>query len=86
MEVAAVRELCEELLHGHDALQQSLIGAGDAALRGDGRLTIEILGTGPTVRAVTGTLCTCIIGYLSGTIPDEHAWSRLVVKLSCIIV
>jgi coenzyme A diphosphatase NUDT7 len=76
VEVAAIRELCEELLHERDDLHAALIGAGDAAVRGDGRLRVEILGRGMTVHAVTGTLCTCVVGYLSGSIPEQQDWTR----------
>ena len=88
IELAAVRELCEELLHGQTKLQESLISAarlddGTRHFSGDGgdassQLQVEILGTGPVVRAVTGTLCTCVLGYLSGPIVDQGLWTRCV--------
>jgi len=75
---AAVREFCEEILHGMDDLQEQLISAADATVRGDERLRIEILGTGLVARAVTGTLCTCVVGFLSGSLAENHDWQGFV--------
>mmetsp|Transcript_13252 Transcript_13252/g.34057 ORF Transcript_13252/g.34057 Transcript_13252/m.34057 type:complete len:325 (+) Transcript_13252:132-1106(+) len=80
VEAAAVRELCEEILHGQDELRWQLTsrgeGGGELLWGSEDALRIEVLGTGPVVRAITGTLCTCVVCFLSGDIVDSHGWTR----------
>ena len=76
---AAVRELCEEVLHGYEEQQADLIASKDDVVRGsDDFLKIEILGDGPTLRAVTGTMCSCVVGVLTGDVVESENWSRSV--------